>query len=77
MNPRPEQSGAPTPATPKKSSLLRVLRIVISGFLMIGRNRDFESDAPTIGPAQLIIVAVIAAALLIGALVLLASSLVP
>ena len=41
---------------------------------MIGRNRDYGPDAPTIGPVRLIIVAVVGAILLISALVLLATS---
>jgi hypothetical protein len=43
---------------------------------MIGRNRDYAADAPTIGPARLILVAIIGAALLIVSLVLLASFIV-
>ncbi len=44
---------------------------------MIGRNRDFGPDAPRISPAQLIIVAVIGAVILVGGLILLASSIAP
>lgn len=71
MTPLPGKS---EPA-PKKATLLQVVRIVVSMLFMIGRNRDYGPDAPTIGPAQLIIVAVIGAALLIAGLVLLASHL--
>jgi len=73
------ESGNPdheTPPIPKKASLLRVVRIVISMLFMIGRNRDYGPNAPIIGPAQLIIVAVVGAALLIVGLVLLASFIV-
>ncbi len=40
---------------------------------MIGRNRDYGPEAPAIGAARLIIVAVIGAALLIAGLVTLAT----
>jgi Protein of unknown function (DUF2970) len=59
---------------PKKATLLQVVRIVISMLFMIGRNRDYGADAPTIGPARLIVVAIIGAALLIAGLVTLATS---
>lgn len=59
---------------PRKASLLRVIRIVVSMLFMIGRNRDYAADAPTIGAARLIVVAIIGAALVIGGLVLLAMS---
>ena len=71
MTPLPDKS---EPA-PKKATLLQVVRIVFSMLFMIGSNRDYGPDAPTIGPARLIIVAVIGAALLIAGLVLLASHL--
>lgn len=61
------------PPAPKRATLLQVVRIVVSMLFMIGRNRDYAADAPTIGPARLIIVAVIGAALLIASLVLLAT----
>jgi Protein of unknown function (DUF2970) len=56
---------------PKKATLLQLARIVASGFVMIGRARDYEPDAPTIDPVRLIILAFAGTALLIGALVLL------
>ena len=62
------------PAVPKKATLLQVVRIVISMLFMIGRNRDYGADAPTIGPARLIVVAIIGATLLIAGLVTLATS---
>ena len=70
MTPLPEEAD---PA-PKKASLLQVIRIVVSMLFMIGRNRDYGPNAPTIGPARLIIVAIIGAALLIIGLVLLATT---
>jgi Protein of unknown function (DUF2970) len=72
------QSGIdPEPSSiPKKATLLHIIRIVISMLFMIGRNRDYDADAPIIGPAQLIIVAIVGAALLIVGLVLLASFIV-
>jgi hypothetical protein len=67
----PQQTEA---EAPKKATLLQVVRIVISMLFMIGRNRDYDADAPTIGPARLILVAIIGAALLIAGLVTLATS---
>jgi hypothetical protein len=52
-----QTSGKPVP-TPKKANLLQVIWIVVSGFFMIGRNRDYAPDAPKISPAQLVVVAV-------------------
>ena len=75
MAPQPG-TGPEPPPVPKKASLLHVIRIVISMLFMIGRNRDYGADAPTIGPARLILVAIIGAALLIVSLVLLASFIV-
>ncbi len=72
MTSPPENS----PPPPKRASLLQVIRIVVSMLFMIGRNRDYAADAPTIGAARLIIVAIIGAALVIGGLVLLATSIV-
>jgi len=63
----------PAPQVPKKASLLHVVRIVVSMLFMVGRNRDYGPDAPAIGPAQLIVVAVIGAALVIAGLVALAT----
>lgn len=65
------------PAAPRKASWLQTAWIVVSGLFMIGRNRDFGPDAPRISPAQLIIVAVIGAVILVGGLILLASSIAP
>lgn len=59
---------------PKKASLLQVIRIFVSMLFMIGRNRDYAADAPTIGAARLIIVAIIGMALVIAGLVILAMS---
>jgi hypothetical protein len=70
MTPLPKEAG---PA-PKKASLLQVIRIVVSMLFMIGRNRDYGPNAPTIGPARLIFVAIVGAALLIAGLVLLATT---
>lgn len=65
------------PATPPKASWLQTAWIVVSGLFMIGRNRDFGPDAPKVSPAQLVIVAVIGAVILVGGLILLASSIAP
>lgn len=73
MTPLPGNAEPNARPVPKKATLLQVVRIVVSGLFMIGRNRDYGPDAPTIGPARLIIVAFIGAALLIAGLVLLAT----
>lgn len=73
MTPLSENAGGDAQPGPKKATLLQVARIVVSGLFMIGRNRDFGPAAPTIGPARLIIVVFIGTALLIAALVLLAT----
>jgi hypothetical protein len=57
----------------KQATLWQVIRIVVSMLFMIGRKGDYTPDAPAIGPARLIIVAVIVAALVIAGLVLLAT----
>jgi hypothetical protein len=69
--PSPDNSEPEVRSEPKKASLLQVARIVASGFVMIGRGRDYAPGAPTIDPIRLIVLALVAAALLIGALVLL------
>ena len=66
-------SETPTNTPAKKASLPRVIWIVISGFFMIGRNRDYGPDAPKITPAQLIIVAVIGAIVFVASIVTLVS----
>jgi len=73
MPPLPRNPEPDPPPAPKKATLLQVARIVVSMLFMVGRNRDYGPDAPAIGPARLIIVAVIGAALLITGLVLLAT----
>jgi hypothetical protein len=69
----PEKPDSDLQSAPK-ATLLQVIRIVVSMLFMIGRNRDYGSDAPTISPARLVIVAIIGAALLIAGLVLLATT---
>ena len=70
----PTQPTEPEVAQPaKKASLLHVMRIVVSLLFMIGRNRDYGPQAPVITPARLIVVSLIGAALLVAALVMLAS----
>lgn len=73
MPPLPRNPDLDAPPAPKKATLLQTARIVVSMLFMIGRNRDYGPDAPKIGPARLIIVAVIGAALVITGLVLLAT----
>ena len=62
-----------SPPTPRKANLLQVIWIVVSGFFMIGRNRDHGPDAPKVSPAQLVIVAVIGAVLFVVGLITLVS----
>ena len=69
--PLPEGAG---PEAPKKAGLVQVVRIVVSMLFMIGRNKDYGAEAAPIDPVKLIFVAIIGAALLIGGLVMLATS---
>jgi hypothetical protein len=69
----PSDQPSTAPAQPKKAGLLKVVWIVISGFFMIGRNRDYGPDAPKITPAQLIIVAVMGAIVFVVSIVTLVS----
>jgi hypothetical protein len=63
-----------TPEPPRKNaSIFKVIGIVISGFFMIGRNRDYGPDAPKITPAQLVIVAVVGAIVFVVGIVTLVS----
>lgn len=73
MAPQPGNAGPDASPAPKKATLLQVVRIVVSMLFMVGRNRDYAPDAPTIGPTRLIIVAIVGAALLIASLVMLAT----
>jgi hypothetical protein len=72
MTPESGKSGPDIPPGPKKASLLQLVRIVVSMLFMIGRNRDYGSNAPAIDPVKLIFVAIIGAALVIAGLVSLA-----
>jgi|GraSoi_2013_40cm_1033754.scaffolds.fasta_scaffold12894_1 hypothetical protein len=69
----PPSTGNDDPV-PKKASLLQTIRIVVSMLFMVGRNRDYGPNAPTIDPLKLALVALIGAALLIAGLVLLATT---
>ena len=73
--PEPTRSTA-SPAAParREGGWLHVARVVVSMLFMIGRARDFDPDAPTIGPGRFIVMALVVAALLLGGLVLLATS---
>ncbi len=73
MPPLPRHPEPDASPARKKATLLQTARIVVSMLFMIGRNRDYGPDAPAIGPARLIIVAVIGATLVITGLVLLAT----
>ena len=70
MSQPPENSARDTP---KKANLLQVIWIVVSGFFMIGRNRDYGPGAPKISPAQLVIVAVIGAIVFVASIITLVS----
>ena len=76
MTPESGSSAPEPPSEPKRASLLQLIRIVISMLFMIGRNKDYGAKAPTIDPVQLIFVAIIGTALLIGGLVTLATFIV-
>jgi Protein of unknown function (DUF2970) len=69
MSPKPDDR-----PIPKKASLLQTIRIVVSMLFMVGRNRDYGPNAPTIDPLRLALVALIGAALLIAGLILLATT---
>lgn len=73
MAPPSGNAGPDAPPVPKKATLLQVVRIVVSMLFMIGRHRDYGPDAPTIGPARLIVVVIFGATLLIVGLVMLAT----
>jgi hypothetical protein len=77
MPPLPHNPDLDARTAPKKATLLQVARIVVSMLFMVGRNRDYGPDAPAIGAARLIIVAVIGAALVIAGLVALAIFIAP
>ena len=64
------------PPARKRASPLRVARIVGSGGVMIGQNRDFGSDAPKFEPVHLIIGALIGFALIVAAMLWLVSTIV-
>ncbi len=53
--------------TPQKASLLQVVRMVLSAFLGIRKRTDH--DKIVVAPVQIIIVAVIAAAMFVGTVV--------
>jgi hypothetical protein len=73
MKPPSEKTSHDAPPAEKRATLLQVVRIVISMLFMIGRNRDYGPQAPTITPARLIVASIIGAILLVGGLVVLAS----
>ena len=73
-NPRSGNAESEDHPPPTRATWLHVTRIVVSGLFMIGQNKDFEAGAPVIGPARLIIGALIGFAILIGALLLLVSA---
>jgi hypothetical protein len=68
-----DDNRATAPTQPKKASLLHAVWIVVSGFFMIGRKRDYGPDAPKITPAQVIIVAVIGGIVFVLSIVTLVS----
>jgi hypothetical protein len=72
MKPESENTAPDVTPVPKKATLLQVIRIVISMLFMVGRNRDYGSNAPVIDPVKLIFVAIIGTVLVIAGLVTLA-----
>ena len=73
MTPESDNARPDLADKPKKASLLQTVWIVMSGLVMIGRSRDFNSNAPKINPVLLVIVALVGALLLIAGLVMLAT----
>jgi hypothetical protein len=68
----PERTRAETPdANPPSASLLHVAGVVLSSFFGIRKGRAMQRDAVTIKPAQVIVVGILGAALLVLGLVLL------
>ena len=72
--PKSEKAEPDDHALPKRATWMQVTRIVVSGLFMIGQNMDFVAGAPRIGPARLIIGALIEFAIVVGALLLLVST---
>ena len=58
----------------RRATLLQTARIVACGLFMVGRNRDYGPEAPSIDPLRLVALAFAGMALVIAALVLLALS---
>lgn len=71
-------SESPSTAKPErpKSSLLRTFGIVLASFIMIGRNRHFDEDAPRITPVQLVIVGIVGGILFVGSILTLVTFIV-
>lgn len=59
-----------TPPAPK-AGLWQVVRIILSGMIMIGKQGVWEKGAARITPGQIVVGAIIGGMLLIGALLLL------
>ena len=67
-----ETSGADIEqAVRRKGSLSRTVRAVAWSFFGVRKSRDLERDASELNPLHVVIVGVIAAALFVGALVVL------
>lgn len=60
-------------ATSRRASPLQTLRAVAWSFFGVRRSADHESDVSRLNPVHVIIAGLVAAALFIGALVLLVS----
>jgi hypothetical protein len=58
-------------AVRRKGSLLRTIRAVGGSFFGVRKSRDLERDASELNPLHVVIVGVIAAAIFVGALVIL------
>ena len=68
----PYENRTPVDPVPvRRAGWMHVARVVVSGLFMIGQNKDFDAGAPVIGPARLIIGALVGFAILIGVLILL------
>ena len=62
---------------PEKATLLQVVRMVLSAFLGIRKNSDYQSDLTQIHPFHLIAVALVGVALFVGGLIVLVHWIVP
>jgi preprotein translocase subunit Sec61beta len=58
-------------AEPKKASVLQVIKAVFWSFFGIRRKQDYDADAVSLTPVQVVVAGIIGAALLVASLLLL------